>query len=64
MVARSGGYYCLPFKGYRIVTQVNPLSPILFNMVVDTVIRHWVAMMVATKEVTEVLSMLIKDLAE
>ena len=64
MVARSGGYYCLPFKGCRIVTQVNPLSPILFNMVVDTVIRHWVAMMVATKEVTEVLSMLIKDLAE
>ena len=42
MVARAGGYYGKDFKGERGVTQGDPLSPTIFNVVVDAVIRHWV----------------------
>ena len=62
MVVRASRYYGLPFKGYRGVNQVYPLSPTLFNVVVDTVIHHWVAVVVATKEGMEVLGMSIRYL--
>ena len=42
MVARAGGYYGEDFKGARGVTQGNPLSPTIFNVVVDAVVCHWV----------------------
>ena len=42
MVAKAGGYFIPPFKGYHGVTQCDPFSPIIFNVVVDSVIRHWV----------------------
>ena len=42
MVARSGGYYGTEIRGERGVTQGNPLSPTIFNVVVDAIIRHWV----------------------
>ena len=41
MAARAGGYYEAAFKGARGVTQGNPLSPTIFNEVVDAVVRHW-----------------------
>ena len=41
MVARAGQYYGTGFKGERGVTQGDPLSPTIFNVVVDTVVRHW-----------------------
>ena len=44
MVARAGGYYGDTFKGDRGVTQGDPLSPTIFNVVVDAVVRHWVTM--------------------
>ena len=44
MVAREGGYYGEAFKGYRVVTQGDPLSPTIFNVVVDAVVCHWVTM--------------------
>ena len=46
MVAREGGYYGTGFKGERGVTQGDPLSPTIFNVVVDTVVRHWVTLAV------------------
>ena len=46
MVASAGGYYGEEFKWDRLVTQVDPLSPTIFNVVVDSVVCHWVAMMV------------------
>ena len=46
MVARAGGYYGETFKGYRGVTQGDPLSPTIFNVVVDAVVSHWVTVMV------------------
>ena len=42
MVARAGGYYGDGFKGVRGVTQGDPLSPTIFNVVVDAVVRHCV----------------------
>ena len=42
MVARAGGYYGKAFKGERGFTQGDPLSPTIFNVVVDAVVRHWV----------------------
>ena len=51
MVARAGGYYGIDFRGDRGVTQGNPLSPIIFNVVVDAVVRHWVQGVVEEAEV-------------
>ena len=42
MVAQAGGYYGTTFRGKRGVIQGNPLSPTIFNVVVDVVVRHWV----------------------
>ena len=42
MVARAGGYYGTAFRGERGVTQGDPLSPTIFNVVVDAVVWHWV----------------------
>ena len=50
MVARAGGCYRVAFKGDPGVTQVDPLSPTIFNVVVDAVVRHWVTVMVEGAE--------------
>ena len=44
MVAWAGGYYRTGFKGARGVTQGDPLSPTIFNLVVDAVVRHRVTL--------------------
>ena len=44
MVARAGGYYGEAFKESRDVTQGDPLSPTIFNVAVDVMLRHWVTM--------------------
>ena len=46
MVARAGGYFGTGFKGEMGVTQGDPLSPTIFNVVVDAVVRHWVTLVV------------------
>ena len=38
MVARAGSYYGKGFKVGRGVTQGNPLSPTILNVVVDAVV--------------------------
>ena len=52
-VAESGGYCGLMFKVYCSVTQGYPLSPIIFNMVIDFIIQHWVMVVAATVEGAE-----------
>ena len=46
MVLRTGGYYREPFHGERGLTQGDPLLPTIFNVVVDTVVRHWESLVV------------------
>ena len=50
MVARAGGYFGTGFKGERGVTQGDPLSPTIFNVVVDAVVCHWVMLAVEEAE--------------
>ena len=63
MVARAGRYFVIPFKGYHSITQGKPLFPTIFNVVVDAVIRYWLAVVEPTKDGTEVLGLYIQDLA-
>ena len=46
MATIAGSYYGESFKGFRGVTQGDSLSPTIFNVVVDVVVRHWVYEMV------------------
>ena len=50
MVAKSGGYHGAAFTGARGMTQGDPLSPTICNVVVDAVMRHWVSVMVEGAE--------------
>ena len=50
MTEKAGGYYGLVFLGSRGASQGDLLSPTIFNMMVDVVVRHWVAVMVESAE--------------
>ena len=50
MVERAGGYYGKGFKGGRGMTQGEPMSPTILNVVVDAVVRHWVTIAVTEAE--------------
>ena len=50
MVARAGGYYKEAFKGAEGVTQRDPLSPIIFNVVVNAGVMNLVMVMVEGEE--------------
>ena len=50
MVAGAGGYYRTAFKEEIGVTQGDPLSPTIFNVVVDAVVCHWVTDVIADAE--------------
>ena len=41
LVCRAQGVHGKPFKAYRGVTQGGPLSPKLFNIMVDAIVREW-----------------------
>ena len=42
MVALGGGYYGAKFQVFWGVNQWQPLSPAIFNVVVDIVVSHWI----------------------
>ena len=50
MLARAGRNYCTELQGACGVTQGDPLSPTIFNVVVDAVVRHWVTGVIAGAE--------------
>ena len=52
-----------PFQAYFEVTQGEPFPPKIFNMAVDSVIRHWVEVVVTTEAVEEELRETIQELA-
>ena len=41
MVPRQSGYFGRPFKAKRGVKQGDIISPLIFNIMVDAVVRHW-----------------------
>ena len=49
-MARTDGYYGAAFKGDIGVTQGDLLYPIIFNVVVDAMVHHCVAVMVECAE--------------
>ena len=63
MVARARSYFGIPFKVYYSITQGDPLYPMIFNVVLEDVIRHWVEVVSPTEDGTEVLRLLIHELA-
>ena len=52
-VSRAGGYFGDPFKGWSGVTQGDPLSPMISNMVVYAVLQILVSAVTATEGVVE-----------
>ncbi len=44
MVLRQSGYYGTPFRATRGVTQGDVISPIIFNVVADAVVRYWLSL--------------------
>lgn len=40
-MCQAGGFYGPPFKVYQRVTQGEPLSPRIFNLMVDAVVHKW-----------------------
>ena len=50
-------------EGYRGVTQGNPLSPKIFNVVMDAVIHHWLTVVTPTEAGTGGLGLTIIYLA-
>ena len=63
IVVRADGYFGVPFKVYRGVTQGDPLPPTISNVVVDAVIRYWVVVVAPTEDGTEALGLSIQNLA-
>jgi len=41
MVPRQAGYFGRPFKARRGVRQGDIVSPFIFNIMMDAVVRHW-----------------------
>ena len=46
IVYRAGGCYDKPFKACQRVTQGAPVSPRVFNLMVDAIVREWIRQVV------------------
>ena len=49
MAVMASRYYGCPFHVSRGVTQGGPLSPCIFNVVVDAIFFHWVGLVTENK---------------
>ena len=45
IIPKSGGYFGEPFHARRGVRQGDIISPVIFNIVVDAIVREWYAYM-------------------
>ena len=62
-MARAGGYFKRPLNRYQGVTQGDPLSPTMFNVLVYSAICHWVTVVTPTEAGTGGLGLTTIDLA-
>jgi len=46
LVCRANGRFGTPFKAHRGVTQGGPVSPKIFNIMVDAMVREWIRQLV------------------
>jgi len=53
LVCRASGYYGVPFKAHRGVTQGGPFSPRIFNVMVDAIVREWLRQMLGAEAAAE-----------
>ena len=53
LVCRAAGNYGKPFKAGRGVTQGGPLSPKIFNIMVDAIVREWFRLMMGDEAAME-----------
>ena len=44
IVGRQGGYNGKPFSASRGVTQGDPVSPTIFNIMFDAIVRYWLSL--------------------
>ena len=59
---RAGGNHGRPFKAFRGVTQGGPLSPRLFNIMVDVIIREWMRQVMRPKAAAEGVGLEVRKL--
>ena len=52
MFNRKNGYHILQFRATRVTTQGGLISPEIFNVAVENVVRHWLPMTVEYETVT------------
>ena len=62
LVARAGGYFAPSLQGYFGVTQADTFPPIIFNVVVDAVIRPWLMVVAPTEAGADGLRETIQEL--
>ena len=55
MVEKDVEFHGPPFKGFCGVAQGDPLSPKLFNIIMDSVMRHWLTVVSEEESGSEVL---------
>eukprot|EP00956_Cyclotella_meneghiniana_P003690 scaffold4479_cov46-Cyclotella_meneghiniana.AAC.3 len=53
LVCKAHGRYGEPFKSFRGVTQGGPLSPKIFNILVDAIVREWLRQILGDEAAAE-----------
>ena len=64
MGTRASSYHGYPFQGSLGVTQGVPLSPHIFNFLVDTMVHNWVGLVVDNESVPDGFGYTVVDKAE
>jgi hypothetical protein len=53
LVCRANGRFGEPFKAHRGVTQGGPVSPKIFNIMVDAIVREWIRILVGDEAASD-----------
>jgi len=61
IVARQGGFYGDPFGATRGVTQGDIISPTIFNVVADAIVRYWLSLVVDDGSEVDGLGMMVQE---